>query len=371
MIRKILASLAALALCGCTTATTVPTPVPAPSAETVTPAAETVTSAAETPQETVAPDLTLAPVPLTDSSEPIDYSKESSWCYFGTDPNARAEAFLINGTIYHIPVGNAELTDDLLKKQQSFINRLSGMVSDRCTIYAPHFREATIASFVSPRTSEYTDYAYKDISASFRYYLQNVHKPGTPIVLLGFSQGAIMEKMLLMEYFSPDSEEAAALREDLVCAYVIGYGVEKALYDENPNLKPATGKDDLGVIVSFDAETPEVTDSITLRRGTEYVQINPLNWKTDSTRASAMENPGAVLVNGKGEIKFEQEHFCGAYLDDTPRHALKIDDLKYENYPNLIEYFPVGGYHAYDITFFYRSIEQNVNDRVDAWFAKH
>ncbi len=97
MIRKILASLAALALCGCTTATTVPTPVPAPSAETVTPAAETVTPAAETPQETVAPDLTLAPVPLTDSSEPIDYSKDSSWCYFGTDPNARAEAFLING----------------------------------------------------------------------------------------------------------------------------------------------------------------------------------------------------------------------------------------------------------------------------------
>ena len=59
------------------------------------------------------------------------------------------------------------------------------------------------------------------------------------------------------------------------------------------------------------------------------------------------------------------------YLDDTERHALKVDDLDYSEYPNQIPILPEGSYHGYDITFFYRNLEENVNTRVKAWLAAH
>ena len=373
MFRKAASLILALLLAGCHSADSATSSSPSsapdqPIAETADPA---LTSDPAVPQKTVAPSPDNTPVPVTDSSESIDYSDEDNWCYFGTEKDAPAEAFLVNATIYYSPEGNAEITSELARKQQGFINRLKGMVSDRCTVYAPHYREKTLEDYISDKEDRYTEYAYKDVSEAFRYYLDHVHQKGTPIVLMGFSQGGEMCKLLLEEYFAPDTEEAEALREDLVCAYITGFGMEKEFYDQNPNLKPANGETDLGVIVSFDAETPEVKDSLILKEGKEYVSINPLNWKTDGTRADASENLGAVLVSAKGEIKFEQPAFCGGYLDDTPRHALKVDDLSYADYENQIPYLPVGSYHSYDVTFFYRNIQKNVKDRIDAWLAKY
>ena len=379
MIRKLMIAIAALSLLGCMPATTAGTPVssgestPAVSPETTpeTSPQANPAPAAEQPQETIPPSSAVEPVPVTDSEERIDYSASKNWCYFGTDANAKADAFLVNATIYQAPVGNAALTDDLLSKQTKFINRLSGMVSDRCTIYAPHYREMTLDDFVSENEKDYADYAYRDVSDAFRYYIDHVHKAGTPMILFGFSQSGYMVKRIMEEYFSPDTDEAKALRDDLVSAYIIGFGTEKEWYDAHPNLHPAQGKDDIGVVISFDAETPEVTDSMVLKKGTEYVSINPINWKTDSTRANARENLGYVLVSGSGKIKNEIPGFCSAYLDDTERHALKVDDINYLEYSNQVAYLPVGSYHVYDIVFFYRNIQQNVNERIDAWLAAH
>ncbi len=345
---------------------------PAASAESA-PQESTPASSAETePQETVAPDFSNEEeVAIDNSDTSVDYSDPANWCYMGKGEDQPAEVFMIPATVYNIPEGNVALNNDTIRKEQAIINRMAGMTSDSCVIYAPAYRQKTMLAYVSDSEQEYTDYAYKDISDAFGYYLDNLHKEGRPIVLFGFSQGAEMAMYLMEEYFNGDIEESEKLRDSLVACYVIGYGVEKNFYDTHKNLHPAQEAADTGVIISFDAETPDVHDSITVRAGEEYAAINPLNWKTDSTRAEASENLGAVLVNAKGEIKFEQAEFCGAYLDDTPRHALKVDDLNYADYENKIAFLPVGSYHGYDITFFYRNIQENVTNRVNTWLKAH
>ena len=359
MVKRITALFLALVLAGC--------------AGTSAPVTSEETEPAETPSAEPSPSASAAStdeVPITDSTEPVDYSNPDNWCMFGTgDEDAPADAFMIPATVYSSPVGNIDLNADTIRKEQAIDNRMAGMVTGSCKIYSPAYRQVTLLAYDDPDYAKYRDYACQDVRNAFRYYLDNVHEAGRPIVFFSYSQGAELQVELAKEFFSPDTEEAASLRNDLVGFYNIGWGTEKALFEEYPNLKPAEGAEDTGVIISFDCETPEVDDSLILHKGTEYVSINPINWKTDSTRAEASENLGAVLTNAKGEIKFEQAAFCGAYLDDTERHALKVDDLDYSEYPNQIQILPEGSYHGYDITFFYRNLEENVNTRVKAWLA--
>lgn len=324
-------------------------------------------------QATVAPDYgeNEKIPPIVDSASPVDYSNPDMWCYLAEGDGKQADAFVIAATVYNTPEGNIVLNKDTIRREQAFINRIKGMVSDSCTIYAPSYRQMTLDSYVSDDLEEYEDYAYNDIHDAFQYYLENYHQDRRPIVLFGFSQGSILCMRLLEDFFADDSEQAKELRFDHVATYAIGAGVTEDYYEDNPTLMPAKGSDDTGVIIAFDAERPEVQDSLILPAGEEYVAINPLNWKTDGTKADAAENLGSVLVNAKGEIVSEEDAFCGAYLDDSPRHALKIDDIKEQGYDNTIPYLPLGSYHGYDISFFYRNIQANVTERVNAWYVQH
>ena len=372
MIRKGICILSALLLAACA-AKPAPVSTASPSSEPIAAATAEPAESAEAsamPQETVAP-TDVEPVEVTSDTAMIDYSDEKYWCYWNDGIEKSADVFLIIGTIFQAPEGNIALNEDTIEKERRFVNRMRGMTDDSCTLFAPAFRQKTLDGYVSAQTDAYSEYAYKDIREAFRYFLDHGHTAGKPIVLFGFSHGAEMVNMLMEEYFTGDSEEAVSLRNELAGAYILGWGITAEEYEKYPDLKAAQGADDTGVMISFEAERPDVVDSLTVPAGKEYVSINPLNWKTDSTRASKEENEGAVLVNGKGEIKYEEKNFCGGYLDETPRHVLKIDDINYDKYENQIAYLPVGSYHSYIITFFYRNLQKNVTERVNALLNKN
>ncbi len=311
-------------------------------------------------------------VEITSSDEPIDYSSPDSWCMYGFGAEeAQADVFMIPATVYEEPAGNIVLNADTVRRMQAIDNRMEGMVTDYCQIYSPAYRQMTLSAYVSENYDQFREYAYKDIQDAFLWYWENIHQEGTPVIFFGYSQGADLSLQLLEDYFSGEDEASKAKRDMLIAAYLIGWGTTESVYDQYPNLKPAQSRDDIGVIISFDAEAPEVTDSLILKDGETYVTINPLNWKTDSTRADKSENLGAVLTNAKGEIKFEQAEFCGCYIDESPRHAIKIDDISTKDYPNQFPILPEGSFHQYDITFFYRNLQQNVADRVSSWLSQH
>ena len=131
-----------------------------------------------------------------------------------------------------------------------------------------------------------------------------------------------------------------------------------------PQIVSATGEYDLGVVVSFDCEAPEVTQTLITPAETRALTINPLNWKTDGTPADRSENLGACFTNYSGEIVREEAGLCGCYIDER-RGVVKVPDVDPADYPPIVPGLPEGAYHIYDYQFFFRNLQKNVADRTE------
>lgn len=111
--------------------------------------------------------------------------------------------------------------------------------------------------------------AYHDVSDAFKYYLENENN-GRPIILAGFSQGSDMVYRLLEEYFGDEE-----MQNKLVAGYAIGWACTEDMVKEYPQIKPAQSADDLGVVISFDCEAPEVMETVVNPAGRKAYSINP------------------------------------------------------------------------------------------------
>ena len=167
----------------------------------------------------------------------------------------------------------------------------------------------------------------------------------------------------ILEDFFKDKE----LNSRLVAVYGIGWPLEKEFVKKNPHIKPAQSENDVGVVVAFDCEAPELTLSPINPGDMQAFSINPLNWKTDGTPAEKNLNLGACFTDYSGEIKSEIKNFCGCYID-TERGVLKVPGLISADYPPVVSNLPLGAYHVYDYLFFYRNLQENVKTRIKNFY---
>lgn len=301
----------------------------------------------------------------TGSTAGVDYSDEENWAYLGGDEETKADVFFICPTIYmgEEDSYNMPLDDEDIKYSfTGAINMEKGIYDDECSFYAPYYRQAALSVYELPEEEgeQYFDLAYDDLSDAFSYYLEE-YNDGRPIILAGFSQGADMCIRLMKEYF--DDEE---LKDQLVACYAIGWRLTEDEVNEYPQLIPASGEEDTGVIVAFNSEAEDITDSLMIPEGMKTYAINPLNWMTDGTPADKSLNKGACFTDYSGEIVTEIPELTGAYIDDV-RGALKVTDVTPEEYPAGLNIFVDGIYHLYDYQFFYRNLEENVAARLSAY----
>lgn len=91
-----------------------------------------------------------------------------------------------------------------------------------------------------------------DVYAALDYYFEHYNQ-GRPFILAGHSQGSMILKIVLQDYFLEHGEYL----ERMVAAYVLGYSITTDNLKANPSLRFAEGADDTGVIVSWDIEGPE------------------------------------------------------------------------------------------------------------------
>ena len=129
----------------------------------------------------------------------------------------------------------------------------------------------------------------------------------------------------------------------LVACYAIGWRITGEELEEYPHLRFAAGEDDTGVIIAFNSEAEDVTDSLMIPAGTRTLAINPLNWETDGTPAGKEENLGACFTDYSGEIITEIPQLTGAYIDPE-RGALKVPDVSPDDYPPGLDIFSEGVY---------------------------
>ena len=300
------------------------------------------------------------------ASAAVDYSDVNNWVYFGIGEDKDVDLFIVCPTVDTLDEENMSLENEVMKKYfEGALNMERGIYEDSARMYAPYYRQAALNSYRQDETERERrlEIAYRDVSDAFAYYMEN-ENDGRPIILAGFSQGADMCYRLMGEYFGEKE-----MQDKLVACYGIGWACTDELIQKYPQIVPASSADDLGVVVSFDCEAPEVTETIVNPAGQKAHSINPLNWKTDGTPADKSENIGACFVGYKGEIKQETEGLCGCYIDEE-RGVLKVTDVTPEEYPAVLDIFPEGAYHIYDYQFFFRNLQENVGHRVELYMEQ-
>ncbi len=326
-------------------------------------------AAAEETIGSAAPDAEAAASPAPPDETPaaaLDYGEADNWAYYALGDEKAADLFLICPTVdmrdeFNMSADDTETKADFL----GALNMERGIYEDSARMFAPYYRQAAMKVYsLDPKEREpYLELAYRDVSDAFAWYLEH-ENAGRPIVLAGFSQGADMCYRLLAEYFADEE-----LYARLAAVYAIGWPCTKELTERYPQIRPAAAEDDVGVVVSFDCETPDVEETFITPSGAKAFAINPLNWRTDAEPADKSENPGACFTDYSASVIREEPGLCGCYLDPT-RGVLKVTDLDSADYPALVPGLPEGAYHIYDYQFFFRALQENVRLRVEKACAR-
>ena len=89
-----------------------------------------------------------------------------------------------------------------------------------------------------------------------------------------------------------------------------------------------------------------------------------MNWKTDSTYATASMNAGSVVFNSDrtSDTLFNQ---VGAKLDEQLK-SLIIDGLNDDDYfvESVSSIFPKGNYHIQELNLYFLNVQDNLRQRV-------
>lgn len=304
---------------------------------------------------------------LASAQEP-DYADAGSWAYWRVGENKPADLFIVCPTVDLGTGGNKNmnLADNEAKKNfYGALNMERGIYEQYCRMYAPYYRQAVLADYDLPanEAEPYFNLAYKDVRAAFVYYMQHENN-GRPFVLAGFSQGAEMCLRLLKEFGNEDF-----VKNNMVACYAIGWRLTPQEAKQYPYIRPAQSADDLGTVIMFNSEAPEVTSSLMVPHGEKSFCINPLNWRTDGTMADKALNSGACFTDYSGSIKREVPKLTGCYIDSV-RGTLKVTDVDKKEFVPGLPLFSEGVYHIYDYQFFYRNLQQNVNLRIKTFMEE-
>lgn len=279
--------------------------------------------------------LVLAAFCSMASAQEPDYADTGSWAYWRVGENKAADLFIVCPTVDLGTGGNKNmsLADNEAKKNfYGALNMERGIYEQHCRMYAPYYRQAVLADYDLPanEAEPYFNLAYKDVRAAFVYYMQHENN-GRPFMLAGFSQGAEMCLRLLKEFGNEDF-----VKNNMVACYAIGWRFMPQEAEKYPYIQPAKCADDLGKVIIFNSEAPEVTSSAIVPEGVKTFAINPLT---------------------------------GCYIDSV-RGTLKVTDVDKKEFVPGLPLFSEGVYHIYDYQFFYRNLQQNVNLRIKTFMEE-
>lgn len=304
---------------------------------------------------------------LASAQEP-DYADAGSWAYWRVGENKPADLFIVCPTVDLGTGGNKNmnLADNEAKKNfYGALNMERGIYEQYCRMYAPYYRQAVLADYDLPanEAEPYFNLAYKDVRAAFVYYMQHENN-GRPFVLAGFSQGAEMCLRLLKEFGNEDF-----VKNNMVACYAIGWRFTPQEAEKYPYIQPAKCADDLGKVIIFNSEAPEVTSSAIVPEGLKTFAINPLTWSCGSQKALKTLNAGACFTDYSGTVVREVPQLTGCYID-SKRGTLKVTDVDKKEFVPGLSLFTEGVYHIYDYQFFYRNLQQNVNLRIKTFMEE-
>lgn len=300
-----------------------------------------------------------------------DYSKEQYWSALPfrqdaadivpgkevwiSDSLKDVDVFFIYPTIYTKgKTWNADVNNKKLNKKIDAkpVRYQASVFNQSCRVYAPRYRQAILKSFYTLKTKDgkpgegvkALDFAYQDVKKAFEYYMKNYNN-GRPIIIAGHSQGTYHTRRLLQEYF-----DTTQLRDKLVAAYIIGYGIDRNMYTY---LEPCNDAYQVGCYITY-ATFKQGYDPGTSNLVGNVV-VNPVTWSSDTALIRSNQAEGGLLINyKKGPQKLCDVQVHNSYL------WVNVNYPVIKNWDNL---------HIADYNLFWFDIRKNVKDRV-ASFGK-
>ena len=220
-------------------------------------------------------------------------------------------------------------------------------------LYVPFYRQSHYKIYIPPYNQQEElsrNLAYSDIRSAFKYYLSHYNK-GRPIIIASHSQGSIMAGMLLQEFF-----DNKPLQEQLVAAYIPGVKIQDKQFKTLKKMESPTA---VGGYVSWNTYKKNNYPPNYDQWYKGATTTNPISWDT-MQKTEFKDHLG--ILNGDGKI--------------YPQ-ALKItveDGLIWSTVPKIPKRFFlsfVKNYHFADINLFWKDIESNAVERVQAFKSKN
>lgn len=299
-----------------------------------------------------------------DDTTVIEYDNPDNWVSLPS-VSKDVDVFYVYPTVSSNVNGSMDITDaDERALAVGIFKAQASVYESNANVFAPYYRQMSTSVDMSggrlaTDTEEFKQGAV-DVQDAFDYYIRNFNND-RPFILAGHSQGTMALIELIKNRFGDDAE----LRSRLVAAYLIGYTVTDADLLA-AGLTAAQNATDVGVVVSYNTQSATSVGGPMLMAGAKC--INPLNWRTDGVSANSTENLGAVFFNDEtGELVREVEHYCGAKIN-TETGALTTTLPEGENLE--IGPYAEGVYHRFDYAFWYRNLQKNVGDRIDAYIHR-
>jgi pimeloyl-ACP methyl ester carboxylesterase len=307
-----------------------------------------------------------------DNIEPADYRDPGNWLAAPSGANSGVDVFFLYPTSWRAAPGQYPIAAidnaDMRQWAAYYLKTRASAFESAGNIYAPYYRQLdaafVIAQDVDISVSYFTGVPLADVTAAFDYYIKNYNK-GKPFILAGHSQGSFVLAALLSTYLKDNPDVYGRM----IAAYLIGMPVPGEFYLAFPHLKPAQGADDLGVIISYNTNSPAL-DGNSPFFNPKNVLINPISWKTDGNYAGAEDSKGGIIVNDDGTFT-DTPHLSDARIDPaTGTIVSNVDREKFSSGAASRGYFPLGVLHENDIPLFYYDLRANAENRAAKWFSK-
>ncbi|GAB3504642.1 DUF3089 domain-containing protein [Emticicia fontis] len=271
--------------------------------------------------------------------------------------DAKVDVFFLHPTIYtYTPknqyLWNADVNDAELNSMvdNSTILNQATAFNGSGRVYAPRYRQAHYYSFLTKNADDKKqalDLAYSDVKSAFEYYLSHWNK-GRPIIIASHSQGTVLAKRLLKEFF-----DGKPLQKQFVEAYLIGIATAADTFD---NIKPSQSADEVGGFVSWNTFARDFVPPYYKDGLDKAVCTNPLSWKLNEDFVSKKENKGGV------GLKFT---FVKEAADAQVHEGILWINKPYVRGRMLLH---TKIWHRADINLFWMNIRENVALRTEKYF---
>ena len=315
---------------------------------------------------------------ITDlAGTPSDYSNADNWLNL-PEIEKEADTFYIYPTANSLDDENCRplcaIDDENMRASaQDCLEWQGSAFMDATNVFAPYYRQMNLIDELDSAKGHkegleafgYDHEGRTDLYAALDYYFENYNE-GRPFILAGHSQGSIMLRIILRDYMQAHPE----YYERMIAAYALGYSITQDYLEEYPYLKFAEGEDDTGVIISWNTEGENNEDNALVWDGA--LSINPINWKRDDTYASVDENLGSIQkIDG---IWTEVPGVADARVDTERGTVIVTNRDDYIDLNAICGYeeplFGTKSLHGGDYQYFYGNIKENVQKRIDTWFAQ-